>query len=80
MDINTENPNVISTLQSWIANLTQTYSIDGLRIDGRSTLSLGALLMICSSAAKHIPGAFWPGFCGAAGVFCIGEVYGSDIG
>ncbi|GFZ44160.1 1,4-alpha-D-glucan glucanohydrolase 1 [Saitozyma sp. JCM 24511] len=64
MDVNTENQYVISTLQSWIQNFTTTYQIDGLRID----------------AAKHIPGSFWPGFCGAAGVFCIGEVYGSDIG
>lgn len=32
------------------------------------------------TAAKHVPGAFWQGFCGAAGVFCIGEVYGNDIG
>ncbi|RXK40840.1 alpha-amylase [Tremella mesenterica] len=64
MDVNTENPNVVQTLQSWIANFTKAYTIDGLRID----------------AAKHIPGDFWPGFCGAAGVFCTGEVYGSDIG
>ena len=63
MDVNTENPGVISTLQSWIYNFTSTYHIDGLRID----------------AAKHIPGGFWPGFCGAAGVFCIGEVYGDDM-
>ncbi|WVN88138.1 uncharacterized protein L203_103339 [Cryptococcus depauperatus CBS 7841] len=63
MDVNTENPAVVSTLQSWIANFTKEYEIDGLRID----------------AAKHVPGAFWTAFCGAAGVFCIGEVYGSDI-
>lgn len=30
-------------------------------------------------AAKHIPGGFWTPFCLAAGVFCTGEVYGSDI-
>lgn len=64
MDVNTENAYVISTLESWITSLVSTYSIDGLRID----------------AAKHVPGTFWPGFCGAAGVFCIGEVYTSDIG
>jgi alpha-amylase len=34
MDVNTENEFVISTLQSWIANFTQEYSVDGLRIDG----------------------------------------------
>nr|WVH01977.1 alpha-amylase [Naematelia aurantialba] len=64
MDVNTEHPDVITLLNAWIANLTSTYSIDGLRID----------------AAKHVPGAFWTSFCEAAGVFCIGEVYGSDIG
>ncbi|KAL7421747.1 hypothetical protein Q5752_003518 [Cryptotrichosporon argae] len=64
MDVNTEHPHVISTLEAWIANLTATYSIDGLRID----------------AAKHIAPAFWPRFCNASGVFCIGEVYTSDIG
>ncbi|WVF71631.1 hypothetical protein IAT40_006439 [Kwoniella sp. CBS 6097] len=63
MDVNTENPVVIDTLHSWIANLTSTYGIDGLRID----------------AAKHVPGPFWTSFCAASGVFCIGEVYGSDI-
>lgn len=64
MDVNTEHPYVISTLESWISSFVQTYNVDGLRID----------------AAKHIPGEFWPGFCGAAGVFCIGEVFGDDIG
>ncbi|WVQ82166.1 hypothetical protein IAT38_004294 [Cryptococcus sp. DSM 104549] len=63
MDVNTENPTVISTLNEWIAGFVTTYGVDGLRID----------------AAKHVPGAFWTSFCGAAGVFCIGEVYGSDI-
>ncbi|OCF74806.1 alpha-amylase [Kwoniella mangroviensis CBS 8886] len=63
MDVNTENPTVVSTLNSWIGNLTTTYGIDGLRID----------------AAKHVPGTFWTKFCAASGVFCIGEVYGSDI-
>lgn len=36
MDVNTENPNVVFTLQDWIRDLTKTYAIDGLRIDGRS--------------------------------------------
>ncbi|KAI0085427.1 alpha-amylase [Irpex rosettiformis] len=62
-DVNTELPDVIAGYQSWIKDLVQTYNIDGLRID----------------AAKHIPAAFWPKFCGAAGVFCIGEVFGDDI-
>ncbi|KAF7800248.1 hypothetical protein EIP86_011495 [Pleurotus ostreatoroseus] len=63
-DLNTTNPTVISGYQSWIKQLVQTYNIDGLRID----------------AAKHVNIDFWPQFCGAAGVYCIGEVFGDDIG
>lgn len=62
-DVNTEDPGVVSAYQAWIKELVQTYNIDGLRID----------------AAKHIKSEFWPKFCGAAGVFCIGEVFGDNI-
>jgi len=62
-DINTEDPTVASTYGSWIKNLVQEYGIDGLRID----------------AAKHVPESFWTSFCDSAGVFCMGEVFGSDI-
>lgn len=51
----------------YIKSFVEEYQVDGLRID----------------AAKHVEPDFWPGFCnedGAAGVFCIGEVYGPDIG
>jgi 1,4-alpha-glucan branching enzyme len=34
MDLNTENPEVISTLQKWVADYVKDYQIDGLRIDG----------------------------------------------
>jgi alpha-amylase len=34
MDVNTEHVFVQSTLQTWIANFTAMYSVDGLRIDG----------------------------------------------
>ncbi|KIJ69594.1 glycoside hydrolase family 13 protein [Hydnomerulius pinastri MD-312] len=62
-DINTEDSTVVSAFGDWIRSLVQEYSIDGLRID----------------AAKHVNIDFWPGFCASAGVFCIGEVFGSDI-
>jgi len=58
-DVNTENPTVVSKYSQWIADLVQTYSIDGLRID----------------AAKHVSKTFWPGFAKSAGVFCMGEVF-----
>lgn len=63
MDVKTEHPHVISTLEDWIVDYVKEFSIDGLRID----------------AAKHVPGAFWTSFCGKAGVFCMGEVYGDDL-
>ncbi|KAG9124675.1 hypothetical protein FRC07_010661 [Ceratobasidium sp. 392] len=63
VDVNTEDESVVIQYQGWIANLVQEYGIDGLRID----------------AAKHVRHDFWSGFCGAAGVFCIGEVFGPDI-
>jgi alpha-amylase len=37
-DLNTENPTVVAGFQSWVSNLVQEYSIDGLRIDGSFTL------------------------------------------
>ncbi|GMK57283.1 hypothetical protein CspeluHIS016_0401170 [Cutaneotrichosporon spelunceum] len=63
LDVNTENTEVVTTLQSWISEYVAKYKIDGLRID----------------AAKHVPGAFWTGFCGASGVFCMGEVFDDRI-
>lgn len=62
-DLNTQDPTVQSGYASWIQNLVQEYSIDGLRID----------------AAKHVDSSFWGPFCASAGAFCIGEVYGDDI-
>ena len=64
MDVNTEDPDVISGYNSWIKDFVHEYSIDGLRLD----------------AAKHIRGDFWPGFCQSAGVFCMGEVYEFEAG
>lgn len=39
-DVNTEDPQVVSTYGSWIKNLVKEYSIDGLRIDGKPFLAL----------------------------------------
>lgn len=63
MDVNTEDNGVISAYSTWIAKLVHDYKIDGLRID----------------AAKHVRADFWPGFCQAAGVFCMGEVFESEV-
>ena len=42
MDVNTEDAGVISTLQDWIKDLTSTYKIDGLRIDGQLSHTIGS--------------------------------------
>jgi len=57
-DVDTESPDVVSMLGTWIKQLVSNYSIDGLRID----------------AAKHVNDAFLPQFVEAAGVFSFGEV------
>ncbi|KAG2360827.1 glycoside hydrolase family 13 protein [Suillus spraguei] len=63
-DLNTEDPTVVAGFSSWIQSLVKEYNIDGLRIDGK---------------CRHVNIGFWPVFCSSAGVFCIGEVFGSDI-
>jgi len=58
-DLKQENPFVRKTLLSWIRDLVNKYSIDGLRID----------------TIPEIPVDFWKEFVPASGVFCMGEVY-----
>jgi len=58
-DVNTELSEVEQRLYSWIRELVANYSIDGLRLD----------------TVKHVRKEFWPGFCRAAGVFALGEVW-----
>lgn len=62
-DVDTENPTVISTYNTWIQQFVQQFKVEGLRID----------------AAKHVRASFWGPFCQAAGVFCIGEVFGDPV-
>ncbi|OJT14173.1 Alpha-amylase 1 [Trametes pubescens] len=63
-DVNTQDPTVVTAYTAWIKALVQQFNIDGLRID----------------AAKHVNMDFWPKFCEAAGVYCIGEVFDADAG
>ncbi|KAG8892335.1 hypothetical protein FRB99_002796, partial [Tulasnella sp. 403] len=58
VDLDTENQTVVNTYQTWIKNLVQTYSIDGLRLD----------------TAKHVRQSFWPDFLKSAGVFAVAEI------
>ncbi|KAG6379070.1 alpha-amylase [Boletus reticuloceps] len=74
-DINTEDPTVVSAFQDWIQSLVLEYSIDGLRIDAFLPTSPNPSFI----DNRHVNMDFWPGFCAAAGVFCIGEVFTTDI-
>lgn len=57
-DLNTEDDEVVKTMNAWIKNLVSEYSVDGVRID----------------TVKHVRKDFWPDFAKAAGVFTIAEV------
>ncbi|KAL2826137.1 glycoside hydrolase superfamily [Aspergillus cavernicola] len=61
-DVNTQSSEIRSLFQEWISWLVEEYQFDGLRID----------------TVKHVEKDFWPGFCSAAGVYTIGEVWDGD--
>ncbi|RPA99053.1 family 13 alpha amylase in complex with acarbose [Choiromyces venosus 120613-1] len=61
-DVDTNQPFVQSTYNTWIQNLVLTYRIDGLRID----------------TAKHVEESFWDSSNNAAGIYAVGEVYSGD--
>lgn len=52
-DLRTEDSDVLSTFETWIANLISTYSIDGLRVD----------------SAQQVDNAFFPPFQSAGKCF-----------
>lgn len=59
-DLRTEDAEVQSVWNTWIADMISTYSIDGLRIDSLMQVSTG----------------FWETFQAAAGdIYSLGEVY-----
>lgn len=63
-DLRTENSNVQTLWNTWIAKLVSDYTIDGLRID----------------TAYQINQGFWAGFQAAAGgIHTLGEVWNGDI-
>ena len=62
-DVDTENASNVQALNTWIAKLVSTYSIDYLRID----------------TVKHVSQTFWPGFLSAAGVAATGEVLDGNV-
>jgi alpha-amylase len=61
--VNTEDPEVVSTLNEWVKKLVEEYKVDGLRID----------------TVKHVRKDFWPGFVKSAGVFTLGEVLDEKV-
>lgn len=62
-DVNTTDPFVVQTYNSWIKSLTSVFAVDGLRID----------------TVKHVEKSFWPGFRSAAGIYSMGEVLDGDV-
>ena len=60
-DVDTTSSSVKSAYSSWISNLIQTYSIDGLRID----------------TVRNVNQDFFPGFVSAAGTYAVGEIFDS---
>ncbi|KAG2086680.1 glycoside hydrolase family 13 protein [Suillus cothurnatus] len=61
-DVDTENPNVVGTLNHWIQDVVSNFSVDGLRL----------------STVKFVSPQFWQDFTREAGVFAIGEVMSND--
>ncbi|KAJ7651013.1 glycoside hydrolase family 13 protein [Roridomyces roridus] len=61
-DVDTENTEVIETFKSYISNLVDEFSFDGLRLD----------------AVRNIPKPFWPEITRASNVYCQGEVWVGD--
>jgi alpha-amylase len=57
-DLNTESPEVVFALQSWVRHLVSSFGIDALRVD----------------TVKHVRKDFWPGFVNAGGVAAVGEI------
>ncbi|KAI8992740.1 glycoside hydrolase family 13 protein [Trametes punicea] len=58
VDLDTEDADIVATMNKWISTLVSNYSVDGVRID----------------TVKHVRKDFWPDFAKSAGVFTIGEV------
>lgn len=61
-DLRTEDDDVRTVWKAWIADLVETYGIDGLRLD----------------STKHVEADFWEEFVAAAGVFATGEILDGD--
>ncbi|KAL1413653.1 hypothetical protein Q8F55_001431 [Vanrija albida] len=61
-DLDTENPDVIATLNAWIHHMVTIFDIDAIRVD----------------TVKHVRKDFWPPFVVASGVAALGEVWHGD--
>lgn len=61
-DINTQNTEIRTLLNTWVAWLVKEYQFDGVRID----------------TVKHVEKDFWPDFSSSTGVYSIGEVWSGN--
>ncbi|KAG9310398.1 glycoside hydrolase superfamily [Chiua virens] len=62
-DVDTERPEVIGTLNSWISDVISDFGVDGLRL----------------STVKFVSKEFWTTFTTQAGIFTMGEVFSMDV-
>lgn len=62
-DLRTEDEDVATQWNDWIADIVSTYSIDGLRLD----------------SAIEVNPSFWQGFGDVAGVYFVGETYNGGV-
>ncbi|KAH0838804.1 glycoside hydrolase superfamily [Lanmaoa asiatica] len=62
-DVDTENSEVIGTLNNWIEDVVGDFGVDGLRL----------------STVKFVSRDFWSSFTTQAGIFTLGEVYSVDV-
>ncbi|EIW73436.1 hypothetical protein TREMEDRAFT_73072 [Tremella mesenterica DSM 1558] len=63
MDLANETPAVANVLNQWVSGYVKQFQIDGFRLD----------------ASKHMGLPFQNALCKAAGILCMGEIYGSDV-
>ncbi|KAF8841394.1 glycoside hydrolase family 13 protein [Paxillus ammoniavirescens] len=61
-DVNTEDPEVVGTLNDWITDVISDFGVDGLRL----------------STVKYVSREFWRSFTAQAGIFTMGEVFSID--
>lgn len=61
-DLRTEDSDILDMWNTWIQQLVENYTIDGLRVD----------------SAMEVDTGFWESFQSHAGVYVVGEVFNGN--